>query len=100
MQKVVQKTDPKVSNLITSKTKRVQKTICFRLRLFTKEILGVETPEDFSADPLGLETRLFRALPGTPRWREGDEYSLKWRSTLKLNLYQRKFGRELPSYGQ
>jgi len=27
-----------------------------------EEILGVETPEDFSADPLGVETRLFRAL--------------------------------------
>jgi hypothetical protein len=27
-----------------------------------EEILGVETPEDFSADPLGIETRLFRAL--------------------------------------
>lgn len=28
----------------------------------SREILGVETPEDFSADPLGIETRLFRAL--------------------------------------
>jgi len=28
----------------------------------SREILGVETPEDFSADPLGLETRLFRQL--------------------------------------
>ncbi|CAJ1404453.1 unnamed protein product [Effrenium voratum] len=31
------------------------------LRRPSREILGVETPENFSSDPLGVETRLFRA---------------------------------------
>ena len=36
--------------------------IRFAANCDAEEILGVETPEDFSADPLGVETRLFRAL--------------------------------------
>ena len=31
-------------------------------RRASREILGVETPDSFSSDPLGLETRLYRAL--------------------------------------
>lgn len=39
-----------------------EESACLMKRRSSREILGVETPEDFSADPLGVETRLFRAL--------------------------------------
>lgn len=35
---------------------------CALARRPSREILGVETPDSFSSDPLGLEARLYRAL--------------------------------------